>query len=126
MAFGEYFRKRRELAGISLRKFCEQSGFDPGNISKLERGLLPAPQSEEKIKEYARALGLKQNSDEFKTFFDLALASSKQFQVRNITKADVLSKLPELFRYIDSKTMTAEKLESVIAFLSEMKSAHAR
>ena len=46
MTFGELFKKLRLRLGMTLRKFCEENDFDPGNISKLERGLLPAPQSE--------------------------------------------------------------------------------
>ncbi|MBI2457639.1 MAG: helix-turn-helix transcriptional regulator [candidate division NC10 bacterium] len=60
---------------MTLRQFCEGHGYDPGNISKLERGLLPPPESKEKLTEYAKALKIRRGSDAWYQFFDLARAS---------------------------------------------------
>ncbi len=43
--FGEYFKKKRLEIGKTLRQFCLENGLDPGNISKIERGILRPPQS---------------------------------------------------------------------------------
>jgi transcriptional regulator with XRE-family HTH domain len=51
--FGAFFKEMRIGQEMTLRHFCERHGYDPGNISKLERGLLPPPQSEAKLTEYA-------------------------------------------------------------------------
>ena len=40
VTFGSFFRARRMALGKSLRGFCIEKGLDPGNISRLERGLL--------------------------------------------------------------------------------------
>ena len=34
--FGAYFRELRARLGLPLRQFCIASGYDDGNISKLE------------------------------------------------------------------------------------------
>ena len=39
--FGSYFKELRTKKGRTLRRFCELHGFDPGNISRLERGVFP-------------------------------------------------------------------------------------
>lgn len=114
MNFGEFFKMNRIKKGLTLRQFCENNDFDPGNISKLERGILPAPQGEDKLRKYAKALGLKPGDDSYVEFFDLATASGNHFSVKNIKDHDLLKLLPVLFRSIDKKDLTEEKLERII------------
>jgi len=119
MNFGELFKQLRIKRGLTLRQFCEEYSFDPGNISKLERGILPAPQAGEKLKAYAKALNIKMGTDEYLEFFDLAAVSNKNFHVKNISDQDLLNRLPVLFRTIDKKDLTEEKLERIIKILKE-------
>ena len=62
--FAAYFKGLRLKTGLSLREFCLKHGLDPGNMSRLERGLVPPPQGRKKLEEYGRYLGLKKASDE--------------------------------------------------------------
>ena len=70
--FGSLFKKHRLAAGMTLREFCLKHGFDPGNLSRLERGRFSPPQSHEKLTEYAMVLGVESGSDEWQEFFDVA------------------------------------------------------
>ena len=117
MTFGELFKKLRLRLGMTLRQFCEENDFDPGNISKLENGFLPAPQSEKKLRFYAKALSIRPGDDEYIEFFDLAVVSNKNFTIKNIKDQDLLNKLPVLFRTLDKKGLTEEKLEEIIAIV---------
>ncbi len=119
MTFGELFKKLRLRLGQTLRQFCEENGFDPGNISKLERGLLPAPQSEKKLKSYTKALSIRPGDDEYIDFFDLAAVSNKNFIIKNIEDQKLLNKLPVLFRTLDKKGLTEEKLEKIIEIVRD-------
>ena len=74
--FGEFFKQKRVDLGKTLRQFCAETGFDPGNISKIERGKMSPPNSEEKLKEYAQYLNIKFGSKEWQAFKDLAAISS--------------------------------------------------
>jgi len=56
--FGDFFSAKRKVLRKTLREFCRENGFDAGNISKLERGILPPPQSKEKRLQYASAINL--------------------------------------------------------------------
>ncbi len=56
--FGDFFRARRKALGLSQSEFCRRNGFDKGNISRLERGLVPPPQDQRLLESYARALKL--------------------------------------------------------------------
>jgi len=120
MKFGDYFKELRLRSKMTLRHFCEKNQFDPGNISKLERNILPAPSAEEKLNNYARALGIKAGDDEYLTFFDLARASRLiGTDIHNITDAELLNMLPVLFRTLDNKEITAEKLERIINIIKD-------
>lgn len=119
MNFGEFFKKLRTKKGITLRQFCETNSFDPGNISKLERGVLPAPHADDKLKAYAKALGIKSGTDDYLEFFDLATASNKTFTIKNIEGDELLNRLPVLFRSIDKKDITEDQLERIIQLIKE-------
>lgn len=70
--FGEFFKRRRLLLGLKLREFCRKSKLDPGNISRLERGIAAPPQDQAILREYAKALGVKARSGDWKEFCRLA------------------------------------------------------
>jgi transcriptional regulator with XRE-family HTH domain len=78
--FGSYFKEVRIKRRLTLRQFCEKFGFDPGNISKLERGLLPPPQS--KIKWNSMPSVGSAEREVWYEFFDLAATSRGQIQKR--------------------------------------------
>jgi len=112
--FGEYFKKIRIEKGFTLREFCRRFDLDPGNISKLERGMLSPPESEEKLEEYASALGLKNGTDKWYQFFDLA-AASKGVIPRELMKDEELVKsLPIIFRTFRSKRLSKKTVEDLI------------
>lgn len=114
MKFGEFFRAMRAERGISLREFCLANGFDPGNISRLERGLLPPPESGGKLEAYARALRLKKGSDEWYTFFDLAAAERGRIPSDVLSDEELVSKLPVLFRTLRGQRVDDEALEDLV------------
>jgi len=70
--FGPYLRKLRLEAGFGLRAFAETVGMKPSNLSRLETGRIAPPTSAERIAQIAEALGLEEDSAEFKQLNDLA------------------------------------------------------
>ena len=54
MTFGEFFKQQRVNLKKTLRQFCAENKLDPGNISRLERGLMQPPQGSDKLEEYIR------------------------------------------------------------------------
>jgi transcriptional regulator with XRE-family HTH domain len=101
--FGELLKEYRLAGGWSLREFCSENGFDAGNYSKLERGRFPAPDSDERIEAYARALGLKEGSDQWFSLFDAAAAQRGRLPSDLLNDDEVIDKLPALFRTIRSE-----------------------
>ena len=112
--FGEFFRAMRAKRRLSLREFCLANGFDPGNLSRLERGLLPPPESREKLETYAKALRLKKGSDEWYTFFDLAAAERGRIPEDVLSDGELVSKLPVLFRTLRGQRVDDEALDDLV------------
>lgn len=113
--FGEAFKAHRLGMRMSLRQFCQAKGFDPGNISRLERNLLPPPK-EERLRVYAHALKLVDGTDIWYEFFDLAAASKGEFP-EDLRDSELLTRLPALFRALRGNTPTDEQLDHIVARL---------
>ena len=114
MKFGKLFKRLRLDTGVTLREFCLKNELDPGNLSRLERGVVSPPQNREKLEKYAKFLGLKQGSDDWYQFFDLAAAESGKFPEDVLSDDRVVAKLPVLFRTLRGQKVTDEELEQLI------------
>jgi transcriptional regulator with XRE-family HTH domain len=115
--FGEFFKKKRSELGIPLRQFCLKFGLDPGNISKLERDLIPPPQGHKKLEEYASYLKIKKNSDDWFTFCDLAAAGSGKIPEELLKKRNVVDKLPLIFRTLRGKKISDKQLKELMKII---------
>lgn len=118
--FGEFFKKKRLELGKTLRQFCLENSLDPGNISKLERGLLPPPISEGKLEHYARCLKIKKGSNDWCDFFDLANASAGRIPEEILSDKDLLPKLPLVFRTLRGQKLTKEQLNKLAKELKKV------
>lgn len=96
--FGDLFKKHRIAQGKTLRAFCLEFGYDAGNISRLERGKMAPPDTDEAINRYADNLGLKSGSAERQEFIDVAYAERGKVPTDLMSDADLVDKLPVLFR----------------------------
>jgi len=112
-SFGEYFKKKRLEQNLSLREFCLKYGYDPGNISRMERGLLAPPRNREKLVEYANALNLVEDSDDWIEFFDLAYACRGEIPSEILKDEDLVKKLPLFFRTMRGEKLSDEKLKEI-------------
>lgn len=112
--FGEYFKQLRMKTGQSLRAFCENHGFDAGNISRLERGVFAPPEADGKLREYAKALGLKQGSSEWMEFFDKAAAARGHIPHDLHQEVNLVRRLPLLYRTLRGHKVSAEALERIV------------
>lgn len=109
--FGELFKTKRISKSLTLREFCRINGFDPGNVSKIERGLFQPPQSKEMLLKYASALGIKEGSEEWLTFCDLAIT---RLPNDIVTNQELMNALPVLFRTVRNKKLDKKDLDKLI------------
>ncbi len=112
--FGDFFSAKRKALRKTLREFCRENGFDAGNISKLERGLLRPPKSKEKRLQYASALGIKEGSDDWLEFCDLATISAGKIPVDIVSDKELLAAVPVFFRSIRKGGVEKEKIQALL------------
>jgi len=112
--FGALLKRLRLAKGVTLREFCLKNGFDPGNYSRLERGLFPPPQSSDAIEKYALALGLKRGADDWIEIFDVAAAERGVIPPDLLSDEEVVQKLPVLFRTLRATRVNPDQLDDLI------------
>jgi transcriptional regulator with XRE-family HTH domain len=112
--FGGWVKARRLAGGLTLRGFCEKHGLDPGNISRLERGVVSPPQDEGKLAEYATALGMKPGTPEWQEFFDRAAAAQGKLPKDLLEDEELVEKLPLLFRTLRGEPLPPDKLDDLV------------
>jgi transcriptional regulator with XRE-family HTH domain len=111
--FGEFFKEMRHKTGLTLRQFCLKHDLDPGNISRLERGMAAPPSSHKILEKYASFLGIQKNSDEWYELFDLAAACSGKLPPDVMSDKQLVEKLPLVFRTIRAKRLNSKELDKL-------------
>ena len=114
--FGQLLKDKRISQGITLRKFCAEHGLDPGNYSRIERGLF-SPPGIEKIQKYARALGIAVGSDEYVDLVDAATVDRGELPRELLTDEQVVKQLPILFRTLRGEPVPEDKLDRLIELI---------
>ena len=115
--FGDFLKNCRLKQELTLREFSRRAGVDPGNYSKMERGLLPPPKGREKLMEYAGHLGLEEGTDDWLTFFDLAASEAGMIPEDIADDAELLERLPLLFRTARGHKLEDKELLDLVDYL---------
>jgi transcriptional regulator with XRE-family HTH domain len=117
--FGEFVKKERLKRDLGLREFCRALTFDASNWSKIERGILPPPQDEGRLKEIANLLGIDEKSEKWQELKDTANIDAGIIPKDFLSDGEVLKSLPLFFRTIRSEKPTAEELDRLIRKIRE-------
>ena len=112
--FGAYLKSLRLERRVTLREFCRRARADPGNISRIERGVWPPPQDRNILVRYATALELKEASDEWYKFFDCAAADCGIIPKDIMEDDEVVKVLPVLFRTLRREKPSEEDLDRLV------------
>jgi transcriptional regulator with XRE-family HTH domain len=117
--FGEFIKSRRIEKEISLRKYCQLTGFDASNWSKVERGLLKPPQAEGKLKKIANVLKIEVNSREWEEMKDKARVDAGIIPQDILNDKKIVNSLPMFFRTIRSEKPSSKDLDKLIAIIKK-------
>jgi transcriptional regulator with XRE-family HTH domain len=115
--FGQMLKDLRIKKELSLREVCRETGYDPSNWSKIERGLISPPADETILMKWANILGLSPSSKKIQEFIDEAQVA------QGIIPQDVLSRpnaakcLPAFFRTMRNEKPTKEEIDRLIELL---------
>lgn len=107
----DFIREKRIASGLTLREFCRLTGFDASNWSKIERNLLPPPQSRKALESIASVLSIVSGSQVYKELMDLAALSSVP---EDLIEPEILEQLPVFFRTVRGEKPTEEELKTLI------------
>lgn len=112
--FASFFQELRKGQRITLRAFCDKADADPGNISRMERRAIPPPQDHAILTRYAKALNLKEGSDEWYQFFDLAAADRGIIPRDIMDDSELVKQLPAFFRTLRGQKPTEAEMRKAI------------
>lgn len=117
--FGELLREHRRRIGVTLRAFAADAGLDPAYISRIERGVIPPPKDASKAAALAATLGLTDGSAEWTALMDAAALDAGRLPEDMANNADLLDKMPLLFRTARGQTLDREELARLFDFLKD-------
>src|SRR4030067_1798515 len=117
LTFGEFFKQKRTGLKKPLLQFCAENNLAPGNISKLERGLMAPPHGSDKLEEYAGYLHIKKGTDDWYNFFDMAHIESGRITEELLEDEAVAASLPILVRTLGGKQLYEKKLDELVQLI---------
>lgn len=115
-AFGQLFKAKRISLGMGLRKFCSTNSLDPGNVSKIERGVLQPPQNEA-LRRYLGCLGIQEGTEEWYNLSDQAAAEAGQIPSDIMSKEEAIAQLPVVFRTLRGDKPSEEDAERLVEII---------
>jgi transcriptional regulator with XRE-family HTH domain len=119
MHWGDFVRRKRLGMGYGLRRFAELVGMLPSNYNHMEKGRMSPPQSNAKLDEIAKLLGIAPGSTEYHKFMDLAVASKDKLPVDVEAYAKENKLIPVLLRTLKNRRMTKGQLGQLVRQLNE-------
>jgi len=115
--FGTFIKELRAKQRLGLREFCLKTGYDPSNWSKIEREVLSPPSDEAMLRKWAKALNLKEGSDDWHNFFNYAAVDSGRIPDYILKDEKLVSQLPVFFRTISGQKPSREDLEKLVEII---------
>jgi transcriptional regulator with XRE-family HTH domain len=117
--FGKLHKKLREGKGLTLRKYSQLVGQDPGNISRIERGVSSPPQNNDILKKMAITLELTEDSVLWNDFFDTAAIDAGRLPNEILSDQELLKSLPVLLRTLTGRKLTDNKINELIDLIKK-------
>src|SRR5262245_31264486 len=112
--FGKFIKELRARQRLGLREFCLKTGYDPSNWSKIEREISPPPKDHETLREWAKHLGLKADSDDWHKFFNYAAVDAGRIPDHLLEDEELAAHLPVFFRTLSGQKPSREDLEKLL------------
>jgi len=112
--FGQTLKELRLEKQLSLREICKETGYDPSNWSKIERGLIPPPDEKTMVK-WAKALDLKK--EKLREFIDVAKIAQGVIPDDILDDKNAIKCMPAFFRTLRNEKPTKEEIDNLIKLI---------
>jgi transcriptional regulator with XRE-family HTH domain len=112
--FGQLLKDLRIKMKLSLRDVCKETGYDPSNWSKIERGLISTPAEEKTLIKWARILGLSQNKKKVREFVDEAQMAQGIIPKDILSQPNAVRCLPAFFRTMRNEKPNKEEIDRLV------------
>lgn len=117
MTFGEKLTEYRQNAGYTLREFSRRVSYDPSNISKIERDVIPPPPSRLTLRKWARVLGIDEDTSRYADFISAGIV--RKFQKEFKDDGELVKLLPAFCRTVDNKQVDPATYKKLMALLRQ-------
>jgi transcriptional regulator with XRE-family HTH domain len=115
--FTDFIKERRKSLDLTLRQFSQNNGYDVAYVSRLENGLITPPVDIEKLKQLAKAYGVRYGSQSWDDFSDLAAASRQSIPDDAFANPVVPRFLPVFYRAMRKDQLTDEDIKQLTELL---------
>ena len=112
LKFGRMMKEFRINKELSLRGIYKETGYDPSNWSKIERGLISPPSNEQTLIKWAKVLGL--NKEKLREFIDQAKVAQGIIPQDILSQPNAAKCLPAFFRTLRNEKPTKEEIDQLI------------
>ncbi len=112
--FGKILKELRIKKGLSLREVFKETGYDPSNWSKIERGIISPPADEKALVKWAKILGLAQKKKELREFIDEAQVAQGIIPQDILSQPNAVKYLPAFFRTLRNEKPNKEEIDRLI------------
>ena len=92
---------------------------DASNWSKIERGKLFPPSDSNILQKWTEELGIKKESSDWYTFFDLAAAARGVIPADIMRKEEIVTKLPLFYRTLRGQRPTIDEMKNISKLLKK-------
>ncbi|OGW74580.1 MAG: hypothetical protein A2Z72_02230 [Omnitrophica bacterium RBG_13_46_9] len=120
VTFGTFLRKLRLTKGYGLRKFAEKIKWLPSNLSHTESGRINPPCDLKVLKNIAKALELKENSEDWNKLFDLAAEAPGRIPADIADYVSDHELAPMMLRTVANKKLTKAQIKKLINDIKKM------
>ncbi|MAZ47731.1 MAG: hypothetical protein CME65_04165 [Halobacteriovoraceae bacterium] len=112
-SFGEMLTDLRVEAGLSLRAFCKEIGFDAGNWSKIEREVAKPPAEPEF---YDKVQGILKFSDEIKAYLT-SKAKAIRIVPQELQDSELMEHMPAMLRKANGENLNKEEADKIVEWI---------
>lgn len=115
--FGETLKQLRIQKELSLREACRETGYDPSNWSKIERGKISPPSEEKTLKKWASVLGILKDKEKTQKFIDDAQIAQGIIPSDILSQENAVECLPAFFRTLRNEKPTKKEIDQLIELI---------